>query len=323
MLLGRMTSQLRGLRGRQRTLLGAFTKQTEADRPASSSNVDHPPPPLPPPLMDVHARLRGSVLSAPSSSRPSPGRGVRGKGCESNGIDRAMATVVSGTPVDAGLTAAAVFGCRPMGLEPTGVERLGSHYSPAAQFLYIDPNRGCLAWRDGDGRDCPYSGGGGSEVCNIFFRTADDVVESSTGQRRAERPPPLSSPSCRRSQKEHNSNSCSLKAAERKAPAPTGTAEGAYPSPFSPPGTSSNRGIHRPAVAFNARPRPDNESPGAGAQQDRHVSPRPVEQGGGAREGDGEESGMEGNKAGAVVMQAACAAGGSEVNARLEAGFER
>lgn len=36
----------------------------------------------------------------------------------------------------------------PLGLEPRGVERLGNHYSPAAQVLFLDRDRGCIAWRD-------------------------------------------------------------------------------------------------------------------------------------------------------------------------------
>lgn len=39
-------------------------------------------------------------------------------------------------------------GAWPLGSEPRGVERLGNHYSPAAQALYLDPERGCIAWRD-------------------------------------------------------------------------------------------------------------------------------------------------------------------------------
>lgn len=122
----RMTSPLRGRRVRDKG--GART--------ATAAGVNAPlilsPPP--PPLMDVHARLRGSVLS-PS---PSPSTCFLGNAHQS-------------APVASGGSGGGAIACPPMGLEPTGVERLGSHYSPAAQALYLDLGRGRLAWRDADG----------------------------------------------------------------------------------------------------------------------------------------------------------------------------
>lgn len=124
--VSRMTSPLRGLRGREK---GAAT---EAEVAAPTLN------PPPPPLMDVHARLRGSVLSpSPSPATCTPGSARQPSPAGSGGVGVGAAT-----------------SCPPMGLEPTGVERLGSHYSPAAQALYLDLARGRLAWRDAGGAGC-------------------------------------------------------------------------------------------------------------------------------------------------------------------------
>lgn len=111
--VGRNTSPLRGLRGRERGVAGIATTAAGVNAPPTLS-------PPPPPLMDVHARLRGSVLS----TSPFPTTGV------------------------------GAIACPPMGLEPTGVERLGGHYSPAAQALYLDLERGRLAWRGSNGAGC-------------------------------------------------------------------------------------------------------------------------------------------------------------------------
>eukprot|EP00903_Cladosiphon_okamuranus_P012758 g11926.t1 len=148
---GRITSPLRALRGWERGVAGIAT---------STAGVNAPPPlnPPPPPLMDVHARLRGSVLS-PS---PSPTTGVIGNACQSSPIAHGS-----------GSSGRAIVACPPMGLEPTGVERLGSHYSPAAQALYLDLGRGRLAWREADGTRCLRPGsvevnrGGGTGVGSL------------------------------------------------------------------------------------------------------------------------------------------------------------
>lgn len=83
----------------------------EASVTAAGPVAQPPSPPPPPPLLDVHARLRGSILS-PSDA-----------GTSQNG---------------------------PLGLEPRGVECVGGHYSPAAQALSLDPSRGVITWRRGE-----------------------------------------------------------------------------------------------------------------------------------------------------------------------------
>lgn len=92
----------------------------EASVTAAGAVAQPPSPPPPPPLLDVHARLRGSILS-PSDA-----------GTAQNG---------------------------PLGLELTGVECVGGHYSPAAQELSLDPSRGVITWRRGE-RSFGRQGGG-------------------------------------------------------------------------------------------------------------------------------------------------------------------
>ncbi|CBJ27106.1 similar to Dynein heavy chain 3, axonemal (Axonemal beta dynein heavy chain 3) (Ciliary dynein heavy chain 3) [Ectocarpus siliculosus] len=145
--LGRMTLPLRGFRDRGRTPVGIATGESAA---ATAATVVSPPPP--PPLMDVHARLRGSVLSASPSPMARLLDATTAPSPSSPNGDRGIANSV--LPERKQSRAAAVEpGTRPTGhlslwLEPTGVERLGSYYSPAAQLLYLDVNRGCLAWRE-------------------------------------------------------------------------------------------------------------------------------------------------------------------------------
>lgn len=145
--LARMTLPLRGFRDRGRTPVGMATGETAA---AMAATVVSPPPP--PPLMDVHARLGGSVLSAspssmarllaattvPSPSSPNGDRGIANSVLPERKRSRAAAVEPGTRPT----------GHRALWLEPTGVERLGSYYSPAAQLLYLDVSRGCLAWRE-------------------------------------------------------------------------------------------------------------------------------------------------------------------------------
>ncbi|CAM9159174.1 unnamed protein product, partial [Ectocarpus sp. 8 AP-2014] len=145
--LGRMTLPLRGFRDRGRTPVGMATGESAA---ATAATVVSPLPP--PPLMDVHARLRGSVLSAspspmarllaattaPSPSSPNGDRGIARSVLPERKRSRAAAVEPRTRPT----------GHRALWLEPTGVERLGSYYSPAAQLLYLDVSRGCLAWRE-------------------------------------------------------------------------------------------------------------------------------------------------------------------------------
>ncbi|CAB1120679.1 unnamed protein product [Ectocarpus sp. CCAP 1310/34] len=144
--LGRITLPLRGFRDRGRTPVGMATGDSAA---ATAATVVSPPPP---PLMDVHARLRGSVLSAspspmarllaattaPSPSSPYGDRGIANSILPERKRSRAAAVEPGTRPT----------GHRALWLEPTGVERLGSYYSPAAQLLYLDVSRGCLAWRE-------------------------------------------------------------------------------------------------------------------------------------------------------------------------------
>lgn len=89
----------------------------------------------PPPFIDVHARLRGSLISTsqPCVLVPTP-----------NGGEEA-GNVGGGKPAAGG-------GARPSPreVEPSSVERLGSYYSPAAQGLFVDSNRGSIAWRQMD-----------------------------------------------------------------------------------------------------------------------------------------------------------------------------
>eukprot|EP00752_Nemacystus_decipiens_P012854 g11381.t1 len=128
--VGRMASPLRARRHRERGAVARTTTATTATDGVSAPPALDPPPP---PLMDVHARLRGSILS------PSPS------------LTPATCFLGPSSPVEGG----GVMSCPPMGFEPAGVERLGSHYSPAAQALYLDIGRGRLAWRDGaDGAGC-------------------------------------------------------------------------------------------------------------------------------------------------------------------------
>lgn len=101
----------------------------------------------PPPLIDVHARLQGSLISI-SQSRllevtPSGGGEAGSFG--------------------GGGKAATGGGARPSSrqVEPSAVERLGGHYSPAAQGLFVDPNRGCVAWRQREAIHYADGGGGG------------------------------------------------------------------------------------------------------------------------------------------------------------------
>ncbi|CAM9601528.1 unnamed protein product, partial [Ectocarpus fasciculatus] len=146
--LGRMTLPLRGFRDRARTPVGMATGDS-ATGTAAGTVVSSPPPP---PLMDVHARLRGSVLSAspppmaclleataaPSPSSPNGGRAIASSVLPERNRSRAAAAEPGTRPT----------GHRALWLEPKGVERLGSYYSPAAQLLYLDVSRGCLAWRE-------------------------------------------------------------------------------------------------------------------------------------------------------------------------------
>lgn len=103
---------------------------------ASGSAVNLPAQRVPPPLIDIHARLRGVILSSPRRSN-TKSAAVAGGGLE----DRT------------GRTGPAEIA--PLGLEPRGVERVGSHYSPAAQDLLLDLCRGCITWRE-------YAGGSDS-----------------------------------------------------------------------------------------------------------------------------------------------------------------
>lgn len=88
---------------------------SEASVAEAGAVVPPPSPPPPPPLLDVHARLRGSIIS-PSDAGTAPNGPQNG----------------------------------PLGLEPRGVERVGGHYSPAAQELSLDPSRGVITWRWGE-----------------------------------------------------------------------------------------------------------------------------------------------------------------------------
>lgn len=160
--LGRMTLPLGGFRDRGRTPVGMATGEGAAATAAGT--VVSPPPP--PPLMDVHARLRGSVLpaspspmacllaatTAPSPSSPNGGRGIANSVSPERKRSRAAAVEPRTRPT----------GHRALWLEPTGVERLGSYYSPAAQLLYLDVSRGCLAWREGGNTGGFTSSNGGS-----------------------------------------------------------------------------------------------------------------------------------------------------------------
>ena len=106
----------------------------------------------PPPFIDVHARLRGSLISIPQSCLLTP---------TPNGGDEA-GNFGGGKPAAGG-------GARPSPreAEPSSVERLGGYYSPAAQGLFVDSNRGSIAWRqmetihDADGGGGDNSGVGG------------------------------------------------------------------------------------------------------------------------------------------------------------------
>lgn len=128
--VGRMTSPLRGLRDRERGVPGTG-KAAGVTAPALN--------PPPPPLTDVHARLRGSILSPSPLSSPAT--------CF-------LGNAHHSPPIGSGGSGGGAISCPPMGLEPTGVERIGSHYSPAAQALYLDLDRGRLAWRGTDGAGC-------------------------------------------------------------------------------------------------------------------------------------------------------------------------
>lgn len=122
-------------------------------------------------LIDVHARLRGSIVSPqprPSqlalSGRSSSTVG-RGPGYVSLSSTARAQTGGQSSSVDLSLETGSESACTAVSgtvaatpkkwqdssstsrLEPTGVERLGNHYSPGAQALYLDLDLGCIARR--------------------------------------------------------------------------------------------------------------------------------------------------------------------------------
>lgn len=105
-----------------------------ARRLSSPATIYKPPPP---PLIDVYARLRGSIITPRHCGKPVSAAG----GIESK-------TLVSPKK-------------NPHGREATGVERVGSHYSPAAQGLLLDSCRGCISWREKRTEGVIGGGGGG------------------------------------------------------------------------------------------------------------------------------------------------------------------
>lgn len=109
---------------------GGVTIRGGASRSAVSPSAQR----VPPPLIDIHARLRGVILSSPrrrnAKSLAIPGGSLESRAGRTEPAENAR-----------------------LGLEPRGVERLGSHYSPAAQNLLIDPSRGCVVWRENGGGD--------------------------------------------------------------------------------------------------------------------------------------------------------------------------
>lgn len=103
----------------------------------------------PPPLIDVHARLQGSLIS---TSQP-----------------RLLEVTPSGVGEVGSFGGGGKGGARPSSrqVEPSAVERLGGHYSPAAQGLFVDPNRGSVAWRQRGAIHYADDGGSGGGNDNV------------------------------------------------------------------------------------------------------------------------------------------------------------
>lgn len=132
-----------------------------------------------PPIIDVHARLQGSLVSTISPrlaltpydgggagmGRTSAGRvgdgmetGVGIGGKVVGGVRGVVGVSASGVAVGgvgggvgrAGGKAVEEARLSPRGVELSVVERLASHYSPAAQGLFVDPSHGGVGWRQKD-----------------------------------------------------------------------------------------------------------------------------------------------------------------------------